>query len=1090
VIPIVPTSQDSLTLDYSFTDADLDSEGASLIIWYKNGELQDLLNGSLTVDPSYTLKNEIWHVKVKPYDGTDYGDWVALVENVTIRNTPPVVSNVEILESSPVDNDSDLHVYYTYFDYDGDGQDNSSREIYWYWYNGTGFELQPSLNNSMVVGDGNTTIGDIWYFTIRCSDGINLSSEEISPSVTIAATPNTPPEARYLNLTPSIATTLSDLYINWTFYDEDPGDEESGTIYHWYINGIYFSSYDSLQTLPASATSKGDEIHVKVKPRDGKDFGSIIGVPVNITIGNTPPSASNLIISPENPTTSNNLHLDDYSWSDIDSLDEDIGTKIIWYMNGTLQDSLNDSDTVPSSLTVKGQIWHCKVQPSDGTDFGDWVSLTSNITICNSAPSVSNLGIIPIYPKTDDQLSVSFSFTDPDNDAQLNSYITWYKNGWPVASFTNSTFIPSANTSKGENWYYTIIPSDGESYGSLRTSPTITILNSVPIIIDLEIIPIPELNNKTPLETAQTQHTLMINYTFIDIDNDTQSGTEIIWYMNGILQGNLNDSYYVIPSYTVKGQIWHCKALPSDGQEYGYWVGLAVNVTILNTKPSIDSIQIFPLEDVDTNDSLVADFETSDINGDLIVDKIITWYKNGIEISDLENSSYVPFSYTQKGENWIYQISVFDGEDWSLVGSPPQAKLILNSKPTITNVRLSGGFTTLEDIIVVYEFNDPDGDNESGTNFLWTILHEYAPVQNVPNTKWIDSSWFTAGDIIFVEITPSDGEESGDIVKSIDYPEGLRVVTNSAPYIIGVPLILDQNGTENFLVNSSLNAEYTAVDPDGDAPPYGIKIENGVVIGAEYQWYRNGEKLAFLIGPTVSSQHLTAGDTWILSVKPVDLFGDPGPWVNSSTITIGNSRITITDIWFTNLNDGTILNNETFSNITLLLKWESFDADGENESDYEIFWYLDNGSGLFVIQPVFENMTDIPTGFIQKGQIWYAIIRITDGTQWSRAVTSSTLKIINSPPLISNIVYYFDENLANVTPNPRINEFYVFDEHISISYTFSDHDMDPDDSLIQWFKQLLNGSWVELRDFENQTFIHKNNTGAGEVWYARFIPFD
>ncbi|UCG03735.1 MAG: hypothetical protein JSW11_07065, partial [Candidatus Heimdallarchaeota archaeon] len=349
VTPLVPTSQDSLTLDYSFIDADLDSEGDSLIIWYKNGVLQDVLNGSSTVDPSYTSKNEIWHVKVKPYDGTDYGDWVTLAENVTIRNTPPVASNVEILESSPVENDSDLHAFYTYFDYDGDGQDNSSREIYWYWYNGTSFELQPLLNNSMVVGDGNTTIGDIWYFTIRCSDGINLSSEEISPSVTIAATPNTPPEARYLNITPSIATTLSDLYINWTFYDEDPGDEESGTIYYWYIDGIHFSSYDSLQTLPASATSKGDEIHVKVKPRDGKDFGVIIGVPVNITIGNTPPSASNLVINPGNPTTSNDLHLD-YSWSDIDSIDEDIGTKIIWYLNGTLEDSLNDSDTVPSSL--------------------------------------------------------------------------------------------------------------------------------------------------------------------------------------------------------------------------------------------------------------------------------------------------------------------------------------------------------------------------------------------------------------------------------------------------------------------------------------------------------------------------------------------------------------------------------------------------------------------------------------------------------------------------------------------------------------------------------------------------------------------
>ncbi|UCG04225.1 MAG: hypothetical protein JSW11_09615, partial [Candidatus Heimdallarchaeota archaeon] len=117
-------------------------------------------------------------------------------------------------------------------------------------------------------------------------------------------------------------------------------------------------------------------------------------------------------------------------------------------------------------------------------------------------------------------------------------------------------------------------------------------------------------------------------------------------------------------------------------------------------------------------------------------------------------------------------------------------------------------------------------------------------------------------------------------------------------------------------------------------------------------------------------------------------------------------------------------------------------------------------------------------------------IRNTDGTQWSRFVNSSTLKIINSPPLILNLIYYFDESLANVTPNTRMNEFYVVDEHINITYTFSDNDMDPDHTLIQWFKQLLNGSWVEMRDFENQTFIQKYNTRVGEVWYARFIPFD
>jgi hypothetical protein len=1084
VTPFPATSQNSLTLDYTYIDADFDSENDSIIIWYKNGVIQGLLNGSYTVDHSDTSKNDIWHVKVKPFDGTDYGDWFSLAENVTIRNTPPEALNVEILESSPVNNDSDLHASYSYSDYDSDGQVNGSREIYWYWYNGTDFELQPLLNYSMVVGHGNTTIGDIWYFTIRCSDGINLSSMEISPSVTIAATPNTPPEAKYLNITPSIVTTLHDLYINWTFYDVDPGDiNQSGTIYNWYINGVYFPSYDSFQTLPSSATTKGDIIHVKVKPRDGKDFGVIVGVPVNITIGNTPPLASNLSINPGNPTTLNQLQLS-YDWDDIDDDDDDTGTKIIWYMNGALQVSLNDSDTVPSNLTVKGQIWHCKVQPNDGTDLGDWISLASNITIGNSAPSVSDLDITPSSPQTNDMLTVSLLFNDPDNDSQLNSYITWYKNGWPVVSFTNSTFIPTANTSKGENWYFTIIPSDGENYGSIRTSPTITILNSAPTISDLVIAPY----------TAQTQDPLSVNYSFVDIDADTESGTEIVWYINGILQVNLNNSRTIASGYTVKGQIWHCKVLPSDGQEFGGWVSLSANVTILNTKPTVDSVQIHPFGEVYTTTSLIADFEASDTNGDPIIDIKIAWYRDSTEVPEVENSTSVSSSYTQKGENWTYQVTVFDGEDWSLLFSPSEGKIILNSKPIISNVRLMGGFTTLEGITISYDFIDPDGDNESLADSVinWRIFRPPSFIAGIPNIKSLDSSWIVAGDFIWVLITPSDGEDSGNLFDSSGYPEGLRSVGNSAPYIAGVPLILDQNGTENFVVNSSLNAQYTVSDPDsGESDAiYDIEIQNGLVIGAEYQWYRNDELLSFLIGPTVSSQHLSSGDTWILSIRPRDKYGDFGPWINSSTITIGNSRIAITDIWFTNLDDGSFLINETFSYITLSLNWTFFDPDGEGQIDYEVFWYLDNGSGQFVIHPEYENLTFIPTAYIQKGQIWHAIIRNTDGTQWSSYMNSTSIQIINSPPVISNIIYYFDETISDVTPSTRINEFYVETEDISISYDYFDYDNDPENLLIRWFVQHGNGTITEVIQYENDTVVPFEATSPGERWWASITTFD
>ena len=130
--------------------------------------------------------------------------------------------------------------------------------------------------------------------------------------------PNSPPEANFLNITPGNPITSNNLYINWTFSDED-GDSESGSEYYWYRDGVHKNEYDGLQTLPSTATVRGDVWHVKVKPRDGKDFGILTSVSTNVTIGNTAPTIDNLVINPEEPVTASELSTS-YDWSDLDEL--------------------------------------------------------------------------------------------------------------------------------------------------------------------------------------------------------------------------------------------------------------------------------------------------------------------------------------------------------------------------------------------------------------------------------------------------------------------------------------------------------------------------------------------------------------------------------------------------------------------------------------------------------------------------------------------------------------------------------------------------------------------------------------------------
>jgi hypothetical protein len=72
-------------------------------------------------------------------------------------------------------------------------------------------------------------------------------------------------------------------------------------------------------------------------------------------IVNNPPSASNLIINPENPRTADDLNLN-YLFTDPDNDPED-STLIQWYKNGKQQLTYNQQLKIPASVTQKAERW-------------------------------------------------------------------------------------------------------------------------------------------------------------------------------------------------------------------------------------------------------------------------------------------------------------------------------------------------------------------------------------------------------------------------------------------------------------------------------------------------------------------------------------------------------------------------------------------------------------------------------------------------------------------------------------------------------------------------------------------------------------
>ena len=99
----------------------------------------------------------------------------------------------------------------------------------------------------------------------------------------------------------------------------------------------------------------------------------------------------------------------------------------------------------------------------------------------NTPPVASSLSINPSSPTTADNLVASYSYSDADNDPQNGSEIRWYRNGVIQYTYNNALTISSISVTKGDVWYFTVRPNDGNSFGATATSASVTIGNTAPV---------------------------------------------------------------------------------------------------------------------------------------------------------------------------------------------------------------------------------------------------------------------------------------------------------------------------------------------------------------------------------------------------------------------------------------------------------------------------------------------------------------------------------------------------------------------------------------------------------------------------------
>ena len=84
---------------------------------------------------------------------------------------------------------------------------------------------------------------------------------------------------------------------------------------------------------------------------------------------------------------------------------------------------------------------------------------------------------------------------------------------------------------------------------------------------------------------------LAIDYTYYDVDGDSEQGTQIRWKVNGNNVGSLDDQTSVSQTWLAKGDEWTCTVTVKDGIDQGEPITVGP-VTINNTLPIAGTVSL------------------------------------------------------------------------------------------------------------------------------------------------------------------------------------------------------------------------------------------------------------------------------------------------------------------------------------------------------------------------------------------------------------------------------------------------------------------------------------------------------------------
>ncbi len=763
------------------------------------------------------------------------------------------------------------------------------------------------------------------------ADGQMVESE----AVTIA---NTAPTFASVTTTPDELLTTSAVKCQPGEAADVDGDSVSFT-YTWLVAGKTVDG-QTTDTLPASATAKGQSVVCQATPTDGTDAGTPRKSAAR-TVKNTGPSLASVSIDNTSPATTDALVCQPGKATDDDQ--DTVSFSYRW-LDG--ERVLSTSQTLTAGLTKKGQSLLCEATPRDPSGARGEPVKSAAVTVKNTVPTLAKVSVSPSAPTTDKELSCTPSGgADADRDAITYSY-AWTVGGSAVAGVTENK-LPAAKFAKNQDIVCTVTPSDDEGAGAAVSSEPARSVNTKPVLADVAISPDKPVTTDTFTCTPGES---------TDADGDAVSYT-YRWLANGsAIDGQTSKT---LPSSAFKkGQGISCEATPTDGEASGAAKRSATR-SVANTPPTLASAKLDKTVALTTDTLECQPAQGSDADGDT-VSFLYAWYVN--EAKAGSTAQKLTSGYFKKGDKVVCEATPRDTAGARGDAVKTAAATIDNSAPKLSSATLSSKAPATDQALSCRPGSKSDADGDPvELKYSWSV--DGATVAGVDGAE-LPASHFKKNQKIACTVTPNDGTANGQAITSEP-----AVAKNTLPKLADVQLTPDKPVT-----TSTMSCKPgAATDGDDDA------------VNFAYQWLVSGRAVDGQSGPTLASTHFKKGQSVQCVVTPNDGEGD-GSAVRSATRVPANTPPTLAS--------AAVDNKTPKTTDTLECEPGAATDDDDDRVSFRYAWYVDDAK-------VASSSQSLSSSYFSKGQAVSCEATPTDGSSSGDAVKSAAVTVVNSPPKVS-----------------------------------------------------------------------------------------